>query len=87
MKKVFWFLVVSFIGFALTGSAIAGGKLKLIHDNTSHAAIPYIAEKKGFFKAEGIAFLNRISEYSSYFPQPTNTTLLYGLFWTGNIRH
>jgi len=61
MKKVFWFLVVSFIGFALTGSAIAGGKLKLIHDNTSHAAIPYIAEKKGFFKAEGIEVQRRVT--------------------------
>ena len=37
------------------------GVVKLIHDNTSHAAIPYIAEKKGFYKAEGVEVQRRVT--------------------------
>ena len=45
----------------LTGTAGAQDAIKLAHDNTSHAAIPYIAEKKGFYEAEGITVERRVT--------------------------
>lgn len=45
----------------LTGTAVAQDPIKLAHDNTSHAAIPYIAEKKGFYEAEGIVVERRVT--------------------------
>ena len=45
----------------LTGTAGAQDTIKLAHDNTSHAAIPYIADKKGFYEAEGITVERRVT--------------------------
>ena len=49
------------LAFGLTGAAGAEMKIRLAHDNTSHAAIPYIAEKKGFYEAEGVVVERRVT--------------------------
>ena len=57
------FVLVSCFAVLLTFSTQieAKGKIRLIHDNTSHPVIPYIAEQKGFYKAEGLDVQRRVT--------------------------
>ena len=62
MKRFGLILIATFVVLGMTSNALAAkGVVKLIHDNTSHAAIPYIAEKKGFYKAEGVEVQRRVT--------------------------
>ena len=62
MRKVGLILLAAIAAVSLASNAIAAkGVIRLAHDNTSHAAIPYIAEKKGFYKAEGIEVKRRVT--------------------------
>ena len=60
-KKVATIGLAFALAAGLTGTAGAQDTIKLAHDNTSHAAIPYIAEKKGFYEAEGITVERRVT--------------------------
>ena len=62
MKKFGLVLIATFVVLGMASNALAAkGVINLIHDNTSHAAIPYIAEKKGYYKAEGVNVKRRVT--------------------------
>ena len=62
MKRFGLAFIATIAVLGMTSNALAAkGVVKLIHDNTSHAAIPYIAEKKGFYKAEGVEVQRRVT--------------------------
>ncbi len=62
MKKFGLVLISTFVVLGMASNALAAkGVINLIHDNTTHAAIPYIAEKKGYYKAEGVNVKRRLT--------------------------
>ena len=61
MKKLAATGLAFALAAGLSGTAAAEDAIKLAHDNTSHAAIPYIAEKQGFYEAEGIVVERRVT--------------------------
>lgn len=61
MRRIFVLVSCFAVLLSFSTDIEAKGKIRLIHDNTSHAVIPYIAEQKGFYKAEGLDVQRRVT--------------------------